>query len=167
MPFTPFHFGPGLLFKSTAPQRFSFSSFALTQIVIDVETLYYIVRSEWPLHRILHTFSFGIVVGAVIGTLVSASSFWLGRIILRPGVPIIQGELNIAGALIGGIVGGVSHSLLDSIMHADVEPLRPFLAGNQFYQAVGTGALHIGCVVAGVLGLLLLVLRTGAWKSAD
>src|SRR5437867_12379632 len=69
MPATPFHFGPGLLGKAVVTRYFSFTSFAITQVVIDVETAYHLVRNEWPLHRAFHTMLLGTAVGVVVGVL--------------------------------------------------------------------------------------------------
>src|SRR5713226_309318 len=69
MPVTPFHFGPGLLGKAVVNRYFSFTSFAITQVVIDVETAYYLVRNEWPLHRAFHAMLVGTAVGVVVGVL--------------------------------------------------------------------------------------------------
>jgi hypothetical protein len=49
MPFTPFHFGPGATIKAMAGQHFSFTVFAFTQLAIDLEPLYFMLRDEDPL----------------------------------------------------------------------------------------------------------------------
>ena len=56
MPITPFHFGPGAALKALAPARFSFTVFAFTQCVIDLEpiTLYFLIGD--PAHPWLHTY---------------------------------------------------------------------------------------------------------------
>ena len=59
MPFTPLHFGPGLLLKAAAPRHVSFTAFVASQVLIDLESLYNILRGAWPVHRELHTFAFG------------------------------------------------------------------------------------------------------------
>jgi hypothetical protein len=41
MPFSPFHLGAGLLFKSALPVRFSLAIFAITQVMIDLEPAIY------------------------------------------------------------------------------------------------------------------------------
>ena len=46
MPVTPFHLGPGIALKSVAPRHFSFTIFAFTQILIDLEALYYFTQYE-------------------------------------------------------------------------------------------------------------------------
>ena len=37
MPITPFHFGPGALIKAAVPDHFSWTVFALANVVIDLE----------------------------------------------------------------------------------------------------------------------------------
>jgi hypothetical protein len=79
MPVTPFHFGPGLLGKAVVNRYFSFTSFAITQVVIDVETAYHLVRNEWPLHRAFHTMLLGTAVGVVVGVLLHVVGRIAGR----------------------------------------------------------------------------------------
>lgn len=71
MPFTPFHLGPGATVKAVLGRYFSFTLFGLTQVIIDLESLYYLVQGEWPVHRFLHSYT-----GA---TLVLLLTLWLGR----------------------------------------------------------------------------------------
>ncbi len=51
MPFTPFHFGPGLFAKSLLPRHFSWLAFVASQVLIDCETLFYLVQRAWPIPR--------------------------------------------------------------------------------------------------------------------
>lgn len=164
MPFTPFHFGPGLLAKSLAPRWFSFTAFVLTQVVIDVETLVFLIRREWPVHRAAHTFLFGSVIGLAVGIIVFAAARALGR--RTAGVaPVLGAEIGLLGALVGGLVGGASHALLDGFMHADILPLRPFGDANPLRGVVAVGALHAACVVCGIVAVPLLWLRRGVWRT--
>jgi hypothetical protein len=153
MPFTPFHFGPGLLLKAAAHQRFSFTAYAVTQVVIDCETGYHLLRGEWPVHRVLHTLLFGGVVGAAVGAAIGAGARGLIR---APDQPGLRGETGFAPSVTGGLVGGLLHSLLDAIMHPDVRPFWPFSGGNPMLGLVDRGALHGACVVTGLMGILLL-----------
>jgi hypothetical protein len=67
VPFTPFHLGPALLAKGVAPAWFSVTAFAATQVVIDLESLYYLSTHQYPVHRELHTF-----VGATLAAAATA-----------------------------------------------------------------------------------------------
>ncbi len=55
MPFTPFHLGPGALFKAVGGRHFSFMVFGGTQVLMDIEPLLGLIRG-WPvLHGYTHT----------------------------------------------------------------------------------------------------------------
>jgi hypothetical protein len=56
MPFTPLHFGPGAAIKAVMPTSFSFTVFVFSQIVMDLEPTYYLLRGDWPVHCFLHTY---------------------------------------------------------------------------------------------------------------
>jgi hypothetical protein len=67
MPVTPFHGGVGLLGKGLAGPRFSFVAFCATQVAIDCESGYHLLRGEWPVHRFFHTIDGAtLMCGAVV-----------------------------------------------------------------------------------------------------
>jgi len=160
VPFTPFHFGPALLAKSLAPKWFSWTAFVASQIVIDLESLYYLSRHEYPVHRALHT-----LVGATLVGVATALLVLGGCRLLRGAMPALERypRLRSEGApraiLVGAIAGGVSHPLLDGLMHADVRPLEPWTAANPWLELVSLDVLHYGCLLCGVAGVILLALR--------
>jgi hypothetical protein len=155
MPVTPFHFGIGLLFKGLVPARLSFLAFVASQVIVDIETAFFILMNQWPLHRELHTFAIATPVGVGAGVMV-----WLaGRFIadLGDGWRV---ELSLGPAVIGGAAGGLTHPLLDGVMHPDILPLSPFISQNPLYLAIGVLQLHLICVIAAVAGGLLWLART-------
>jgi hypothetical protein len=157
MPVTPFHFGAGALAKAMAPRLVSFSAFVCAQVVIDCETAYFMLwRHEWPFHRLAHTLLGGSIVGATVG----AALYGMG-LLWRRSVPadVAAGELARVPALTGGIVGGLSHSILDAIMHDDVRPFAPFSSANPLLDIVTLPALHAGLVMAAVIGIVVLSIR--------
>jgi hypothetical protein len=163
VPFTPFHLGPGLFVKAVAPRYFSLTAFAASQVVIDLETLYHLVRHEWPLHRVMHTVVGGTAGGLEVGLAVAAAGPFLLRAASARLATMtefhrskILSEVSLGGALAGGVIGGVSHALLDSMIHSDGRPFWP-LSDGTLLGIIGTGSLHVGCVVAGVVGLGLLI----------
>ena len=156
MPFTPFHFGPGLLLKSAAPRRVSFSAFAITQVAIDIEPLYYILRQDPHAHRAAHTVWGGGAIGLAVGLAVWAIG---RRWAVKPG-SATDAEVQRAPALLGGLIGGVSHALLDGLMHHDMHPLRPLADTQCVLDPGGVAAVYLGCAIAGLLGAALLVVQT-------
>jgi LexA-binding, inner membrane-associated putative hydrolase len=162
MPFTPFHMGPGLAMKALAGRRFSLVVFGVSQVAMDLEVLVRIVRHDPVLHGFTHTY-----LGATLVAAVSAlAGRPLGQLILnrlRPdpedrfltwlrGPPRLSWPVAITSAL----AGTWSHVALDSLMHADMNPWRPFSDGNGLLGAVSIEALHLGCVASAIAGALLM-----------
>jgi hypothetical protein len=56
-PFTPFHLGPGLAFKSAGGDRFSFVVFGGAQVLIDVEPGVRLLLGHQYVHGPTHTHS--------------------------------------------------------------------------------------------------------------
>lgn len=151
MPFTPIHLGPGLAFKAIGGRRFSFMVFGGAQVLMDIEPLVGILRG-WPvLHGYTHTALGALVIGTVAGIIGRPiSEFALRR--LRIAYPPFTWGASFAGAY----VGSFSHVALDAVMHADMNPFWPVLAGNPWLGAVSLDTLHLACLAAGLLGLAVL-----------
>ena len=163
MPFTPYHFGPGLLLKSLAPGKFSLSAFVVTQVVIDCEPLYFMIRSEYPVHRTMHTFLGATIVGAVCATLILGASKLFSKMMpncfdrFHRSWPSISSEFSSSvGIFVGGIVGGASHPLLDGFMHGDMHPFWPWTDATPLLGMIPLDILYTGCLIAGILGIVLL-----------
>jgi hypothetical protein len=160
MPITPFHFGPGLLLKSLAPRQVSFVAFVAAQVVIDLESGYHLLRGDWPVHRVLHTLPIATLAGLVSGVAIWALAR-LFRLRERHGhEPMLPSEVDARPALVGGLLGGVTHPLFDGIMHTDVRPFWPLSAENPLLDLIGLAALHRACILTGVLGALVLWTRS-------
>ena len=65
-------------------------------------------------------------------------------------------RISWPAAIVGAGLGTYSHVVLDSVMHADMQPLFPFSETNGLLDAVSLGTLHLVCVAAGLLGGLAL-----------
>lgn len=162
MPITPFHFGPGALFKSAAPGRISWLAFALANALIDLEPIGLYILTGDPAHPWLHT-----PPGALA---VAAAAALAGR---KPGEAFLRWwnsrlsptqarwlsttpAITPGAAWAGALLGTLSHILLDGLMHGDVRPFWPFHAGNPMQGLVPLDWLHAACVAAGVLGVAIL-----------
>jgi membrane-bound metal-dependent hydrolase YbcI (DUF457 family) len=69
-----------------------------------------------------------------------------------------RGEVSSRGLLVGGLTGGLSHPLLDGIMHPDVRPFMPWSDHNPFLGLVGVAQLHLACIAAALFGAVCLTL---------
>lgn len=172
MPFTPLHFGPGFALKSVSGSWFSVAVFCFAQVLIDLEPGWYMLAGEDHIHRFLHTYLgatlAGLAVAAAKPVWERALRLWNAR--LSPaqarwlGVPT---GISWTGALSGGLLGGWSHVLLDSFMHADMRPMAPWDEGNALLFAVHVDTLYLGCALAGVAGLALLLFRRARKRGED
>jgi hypothetical protein len=159
MPATPFHFGPGLLVKAVAPHQFSVAAYSVAQIVIDIESGYHVLHGDYPVHRQAHTFLLGGLIGLLCGLIVWRVGRWLAR--PRDIVPEALGaEYRMPIAVWSGIFGGLFHSVLDGIMHADMRPFRPFSDANPLYGLVSVRTVYLFCIITGLVGAALLL----AWE---
>lgn len=159
MPATPYHFGPGLLIKAAAPRQFSMAAYSLTQVVIDIESGYYLLHKHPPIHRGMHTFLVGGLVGFVCGLVVSRIGAWLARPRLVVG-EALAAEYRLSIAVLSGIFGGLLHPVLDAIIYTDIRPFRPFSSANPLYGLVSARTVYQFCVVTALVGAALLL----AWE---
>ncbi|SFM71259.1 DUF4184 family protein [Marinobacter zhejiangensis] len=173
MPFTPFHLGPGAVVKAVLPKHFSLSAFALTQVFIDLESLYNLVYGKWPVHAFFHTYV-GATLAAVLAMLVVRLLFsrllqaWNSlhkrsedsRLHLGNGISWLS-------ALVGSLLGAYSHVFLDSIMHPDIRPLAPLNSANVLHHIISVPMLHLICLFSALVGFvwLLHLLFIGRYKA--
>ncbi len=158
MPATPFHFGPGLLMKAAAPRSFSLAAYSVAQVVIDIESGYYLLKGDYPVHRQAHTFFLGGLIGLVCGLIVSR----IGRAWAKPRDAIPEAlavEYRLPIAAYSGLVGGLLHALLDAIMHGDMRPFRPFSDANPLLGVVSIQVLYLFCIITGIVGAAILLAR--------
>ena len=176
MPITPFHFGPGALVKVAVPKHFSWTIFALSNVLIDLEPVTLFLLIGDPAHPWLHTLPGAIAVAAIAATLGRkpceiALRWWNRR--LSSGWQTrwlaVDPPISKTTAWISALIGTLSHIALDSIMHVDVEALWPFVAGNRVQGMISLGALHGACIGAALLALAIWIVakRTGLYRSID
>jgi hypothetical protein len=139
MPVTPFHLGPAVIVKAACPRWFSLGVFAIVQAALDVEPTWNIVAGRSPVHGGLHT-----LPGAL---LLSAAVIVPARHVVARFFPV-----SWTAAITGALVGGSSHVLLDAVIHPDVVPFAPWLAGNTLFVPGSFVWVHALCAAAGLLG---------------
>jgi hypothetical protein len=164
MPLIPFHFGPAIALKALMPAYFSLSVFALSQILIDLEPLYFTITDQPPLYRFFHTYAGAgviclicIVIGKPVGQL------WIHgwNKLISPGHHSrLHGndKIPFKATVIAAFIGAFSHVFLDSIMYADVHPLSPWSEQNHMLGTLNLLALHFGLIALGTVGAFWLVL---------
>jgi len=150
MPFTPIHMGPGIAVKAVLQGSFSLMVFGWAQIIMDLQPLFVMITGEGHLHGFSHTY-----LGATILAILSALS---GKYLSEIGLYILglnkEWEIVIGWRVtfLSAFIGSFSHVLLDSIMHADVEPFFPLTSTNSIQGIISIEALHQLSIISGIIG---------------
>lgn len=157
MPLPPFHLGPALLLGVLLDRRLDLPTLLLGSVVVDVRVALVVLGPlDGPVHGILTTFVGGTVLALVLAAGIGMLPPALQSVFDRARVA----EMTSPWALVAAAVVGVySHVLLDSVLYADARPFypadwNPFLVGEAAVLPV-----YAGCVVAGALGLVALIVR--------
>jgi hypothetical protein len=149
VPFTPFHMGPGLLVKALLQGSFSLMVFGWAQIIMDVQPLVVLLTGEGHVHGFSHTY-----VGA---TVIGVGSALTGKYAAELGLRLTGQDrylpIRWPVAMVSAFIGSFSHVLLDSLMHADIEPFAPFMLNNPLLGFLSVEALHEFCLYSGLLGV--------------
>lgn len=161
MPFTPFHLGPACPLKAVLGRYFSLTVFGFAQVAMDVEVLVRMIRRDGVLHGFTHTYLGAAPVALVTLAVGWPACRWLVRHWPADASPFLtwlcgNRTLGWPAAVSGAVVGTYSHVLLDSVMHADMQPLWPFAGRNALRGLVSVVGLHLFCVVTGAAGILWL-----------
>lgn len=164
MPFTPLHLGPGLVLKSALGRHFSLLRFAGAQVVMDIEPLIRLWQGDGQVHGMTHSYLLALPLAALTYWLLGlgwrllgwlqpylSGGGWLRQLAINPPSPCCR--------LCSVLLGTQSHVLLDSIMHADLQPWRPFSEHNAAYGWLSIDELTFGCLVCALLGLMIMLLR--------
>lgn len=165
MPLPPFHLGPALLLGVLLDRRLDLPTLLLGSVVVDVRVALVLLGPlDGPVHGILTTF-----VGGAVVALVLAGGVWVLPRSLQAALDRGRlAETTSPRALVAAAVAGVySHVVLDSVLYADARPLfpadwNPFLVGDAAVVPV-----YAGCVVAGGIGLLALLVRDHGGHGDD
>lgn len=148
-----------MLAKAYDPRHFWLTSFIVANVLIDIEVLYYLSRNDAPIHRYLHTYVGGITMGVIAGLLMFGV-VQISRRVLPVDSRWVKAlaqtstGMQLRQSLFAGLIGGVSHILLDSLMHNDMNPFWPFVEGNALAGILSVATLHIGLAICGFFGLV-------------
>jgi membrane-bound metal-dependent hydrolase YbcI (DUF457 family) len=158
VPYTPFHFGPGLLAKAASPRWISALTFAAANVAVDCEVAFNILRGHHPRHGIVHT----ILVAGPLGLAVGLLAAWTIRRCFPRTVAAhaqLREESSLIAGAVGGLLGGASHPLLDALGRRGTHPFWPWSSSNPLFGLMPYWAVVTACVVSGLLGIWLLARR--------
>ena len=165
MPITPFNIVAGVIVKSSKPKHFSWTVFALANVLIDTEAVYYFLITGIPQHKYFHTW-----IGATIILILCAllgkylCQWWLqiwNKIFLNtryfPHLKTFKSKTKIdpISAWIGATVGAYTHIILDSFVNLDMKPYFPFSDKNHLLGLISLQNIYYLCIGLFIVGVLL------------
>ena len=163
MPFTPLHLGPALFFGMVLLRYIDLPTFLVANVIVDVEPLVILTlglhRTDslgLPLHGLLHTFLGGTFVALLLALVMRRMRGYLEPLMRLVGLEQVSSPRSVYAAALSGVY---MHILLDSLLYVDIRPFypssyNPFLGG----MAAAFGVWWF-CIVTGLIGVALLVLR--------
>ncbi len=164
MPFTPFHFGPGLAFGLLFRKYFHTPTFILANLIVDIEPFIILVLSlDLPLHWFFHS-----LVGALTLGLILSFFMFMTRNIFRPLFMSLKIEFikndEFKSYLLAGILGVLFHIFLDYPIYSDIKPFFP-IDFNPFYNPSITHEIYLFCILTFIIGLIeyiiIIIKKTG------
>lgn len=162
MPFTPFHFGPGILFGILLLRHLDLPALLVASVVVDLEPLIVITTgANYPLHGFFHTFLGGTLVAAVLSLAMYRLSGCTSIIARAFGIRQTPSPRSVAAA---SFLGVYSHLLLDAPLYGDIKPFFPITSNPLFFPEVA-GAIYASCAVAFLIGMLAYAARIYSSKQ--
>ncbi len=157
MPFTLYHFGPGLLIGLIFLSFIDLPTFLIASLIVDIEPfLVLFFNLNYPLHGFFHSFLGGTIIALILTVImIKIREFF---------TPImsffkIEQEISFKKILLASLLGIYIHILLDSPLYTDIRPFFP-LDFNPFYSTVNlTGLLYAICVWCFLTGLIVYIIR--------
>jgi len=144
MPFTPFHWGPGLLIGLLVFPLLDLPCFLIASVVVDIEPLVLMMLPTPVLHAFFHTYLGATLAGLALIPLVYLLHGLLERLMRLFGLQQDRSLPRIAAA---ALLGTNFHVLLDSFLYPEMQPFFPFL-GNPLLGLFTYGQVYLFCIVA-------------------
>jgi len=153
MPFTPFHFGPSLVFGLPLRNHAHVPTFMVANVILDIEPFLVLVLGLWyPLHGYLHTFLVAFFVGIILGyTMFLLERFFRSFfkiLLLEP-----KKDMSLKSFLVAGFSGTMFHVFLDSPLYGDILPFYPSVS-NPLYNPALLPQIYNFCVWTGYIGTI-------------
>lgn len=156
MPFTPYHFGPALFIGVLLFPFIDLATIMVASVILDLEPLAVILFDlQMPLHAFFHTYLGATIVACVLSVLLYPFRKYLNEIVSFFG---LKQESSMRHIISASLIGTYSHVLLDSFLYSEMNPFFPLL-GNPFVGLLGFGFVYNLCVVLGLVGFFIYLLR--------
>ena len=148
MPFTPYHFGINGAVASIRLKHIDILSCILANIVIDIQPFLVIYFGfNINLHGISHTLIFAVIVCGIV--------FYIYGLLYKK---IFRSDKKLYSFIIGGILGGILHVVLDALVYPDVNIFYP-VSNLSIYLPFIDYNIKIICYAGYIIFFILLLIN--------
>ncbi len=153
MPFTPYHFGINAFFGLVFRKYLDLPIIVLGNVIADIEVLFI---QSYPVHRYVHTFLLGGLIGGLFGLAAYPFRKWLKKLM---NLFQLDYQPTLLKMVFSGILGIWLHILVDAVVHWDVfifwpaksRPLFKFLSPNTLMTVlilfwIGSIIIYLGII---------------------
>jgi membrane-bound metal-dependent hydrolase YbcI (DUF457 family) len=156
MPFTPYHFGPGLFLGVVLFSFLDFSTIMIASVILDIEPLVVIMfHLPYAAHGFFHTYLGATFVACLLSLVIYPFRQHLNTLVSFFG---LHQESSFRHIFSASIVGTYSHVFLDSLLYPEMNPFYP-LIGNVFVGFIPMGYVYDGCIFLGLIGFGVYIVR--------
>jgi len=159
MPFTPLHWGPGLLIGLLAFPWLDLPCLLIASVIVDVEPLVLMMQGAPVLHAFFHTHLGATIAGLALSPIVYVSKGLLQALLRFFGLEQSTSSLKI---VVTSLIGTNFHVFLDSFLYPEMHPLFP-LVGNPFYGMLTSSQIYLFCIVGFAAAVPLYLFRM--WRA--
>ncbi len=161
MPLTPFHWSV-VLFGFILFDVLYLPALIISSVLMDLEPFYYMFiapRPDGVLHGFFHTYIGVTLIAIVVALLLIKFRKPIDQLaaVFKVSQPKVSNKWIIASSLLAAW----SHVLLDSFMHADLQPFWPATTANPFLRLLSINDIYlftgIGLLVTFALWVIHLV----------
>jgi len=156
MPYTPYHFGPGLFLGVVLFPYIDFSTVMVASVILDIEpATILMLQLPFQFHGFFHTY-----LGATIIACILSVAFYPLRRHLNKLVSLfgLHQESSFRHIFFASIIGTYFHVFLDSLLYGEMHPFYP-LVGNPFLGTLSITVVYSSCIYLGLLGIGVFALR--------
>lgn len=155
MPFTPYHFGPALLFGIILFRYIDFTTFVVANLIIDWRAAL-VLFNLWmgPRHGWVHTFIGASIMSVILFVVMNYMRKEYREQHTQMSLGQVPTKIKI---LLAAFAGTFLHVAIDSFHHPRMEPFMPFSL-NPLLGIAGTQEVRQLTTVCGILGLFALIL---------
>lgn len=144
MPFTPFHWGPGLLIGLLLFPLLDLPCLLIASVIVDIEPIIIMMQGGFPLHAFFHTYLGATLAGLALIPIVYFLRNFFASVLRLFGLKQSTSLLKIS---VTSLIGTNFHVFLDSFLYSEMQPFFPLII-NPFYGLLTSSQIYLFCIVS-------------------